>query len=216
MIICEEETNDGSFNLLARLVNTITTALKERSEIPKYLIILLEDDIINYVNYDSFGVTEMFGKIADYLNREIKRTINEFKGKYLPPRARKFTWPQVIWIVPTLNEHYSNNILRKKFGGELTAIVKNQHQAHGFKLKQLWNNLDSTAVTDGVINETGARKLFNALDRTIRYMVFKLQKEGTFSSEPARQGRLPHGECTLPWYRLRNPHLTWNTNSASR
>ena len=81
---------------LVRLQNALSSNLSRRGEIPKYIVVILEDDIINFLNYNDYGVTEMYGKLIDYLSKEFKATVNNFKTQYLPQKTRRSTWPFYI------------------------------------------------------------------------------------------------------------------------
>ena len=192
----KSHTRFDSSNPLARIQNNLIRALANRSEIPKYIVVVLEDDVIKFLNYNDYGVSELYGKTIDYLFRELKNITTSFKNK-LPQKARRITWPFFIWLTPTTHANYSNNALRKKFGHEMDALINgtiNKRQfghsgAAALKLMQLWCCDDVTLTVDGVISERGTEKLWQAVDRTIRYTDWKLEDKSYFSKTSRSQSR---------------------------
>ena len=48
-------------NMVSRLRNTIVTGFKEQTYAPKFVIIVLDDDLVKYVNFPHFGISDALG-----------------------------------------------------------------------------------------------------------------------------------------------------------
>ena len=88
-------------NRIARVINTLIYAMYAKAKLPKMLLIVLEDNIIQFLKYNDYGVTEMFGRVLEFMAKNIRSIIDEFKSK-IPPKAKRVEHPQIIWIVPTI------------------------------------------------------------------------------------------------------------------
>ena len=53
----------NSRSTLGRLRNIIVTALQEYDKFPKYILIILEEDLIHCINFNKSGISEIYGQI---------------------------------------------------------------------------------------------------------------------------------------------------------
>ena len=98
-IFCMNQQSSNMRNILARILNNVITTLNRRKYLPKMIVFLLEDDLIQYLNHNNYGATELFGKVISYLEAQLRDTLYTFKS-LLPTKAKKHNWPQMIWIPP--------------------------------------------------------------------------------------------------------------------
>ena len=176
-------------NVPARIINSLIAALMRKGEIPKYLIIILEDDLIEYLNYNDYGVTEMLGKLVDYMARNIKNIFCDFKA-HLPTKAKRVGWPHIVWLAPTTNNGFNNNTLRKKLSNEIHGVVSQIAGMTCLKLRQVWNIDDFSLTANGKISAKGLQKMWQATDRTIRYADWKTKEAEHHQIQTAR-GLIP-------------------------
>ena len=73
-------------DFMAHLCNTLAGALNEE-RLPKAIVFVLEDDMINYANVNRFGMSLVYGKLLHYLMSEINKLILAQKD-LLPPQAK--------------------------------------------------------------------------------------------------------------------------------
>ena len=52
---CSSRFTDKDPNIARRLLSSVTTALNKFWKLPKYICIVLENDIIDYLEYKNFG-----------------------------------------------------------------------------------------------------------------------------------------------------------------
>ena len=119
---------ESSKNPLVRIQNALLSALRSKIEIPKMLIVILEDDIIRYLNYQGHGVTEMHGKLIDYLSKELRKLITKFKTDFLPTKSKKsyISANRVDHTYPKfgVQQQYAAEEVRGRDGGHPTVPSK--------------------------------------------------------------------------------------------
>ena len=73
----------------------------------------------------------------------------------------------------------------------MEALINSQHTtgAMCLKLRQLWSEVDFNLISDGEINEAGTTRLYQALDRTIRYADWRMHE----AEQPTEVLRVPQG-----------------------
>ena len=175
------EHNTQIKNRVARVHNTLVRAMRTRGTLPKFILLILEDDIINFLNFNDYGVSEMQGRVIEFLVKEINASIESFKG-FLPNKAKKQRYPQLIWLQPSLHKNYYNTGLRKKFGTNMNNIVPIYSNNTVLRLKQFWDSENSNLVCThrSRLSAQGHRTFWQAVDRTMRFADFKLFKEAEF------------------------------------
>ena len=121
-------------NILARLYNCMVSTMHREATVPKMVIMVIESDIIDFLSYDDYGISVMFGKIINNIAKEIKNVAYKFKSKYLQRKTTKPNWPQFIWVIPSTHVNYPNNTLRHKFGAEMEKRLDYHQDSHTFKI----------------------------------------------------------------------------------
>ena len=200
-------------NRIARLHNTVVKAMRTRGILPKFIIFLLEDDIIDYLNYNDYGVSEMYGRIMEYVLREINSSINEFRSM-LPSKAKRENFPQILWLEPTLHKNYRNLSLRKKFCVIISEIVPRYENNMIWRLKKPWDPDSNNHVSSfqNKLTPLGHCLLWQAVDKTARFADFKI-----FNQERARladtdRAYLPSNRENCRFTNSRN----YNTNNNNQ
>ena len=92
-------------NVLNRLVNLLIMAIGEETLLPKAIIIVLNDDIMDELNHYTTGITISIGKMIEWLMNQIHNIITRYKEK-LPSKSRKFKYPTVLWTLIPLHKMY--------------------------------------------------------------------------------------------------------------
>ena len=103
-------TTSSIKNPIARIHNALVAGMQRSATLPKMIIIILEDDILSYLDHNDYGATEMYGKIITYLESEIQKSILNFKS-FMPKKAKRVGCPHFVWIAPSSNSSYANNNL---------------------------------------------------------------------------------------------------------
>ena len=142
--------------------------------LPKWLFVVVEDDMLRNLNlkHDE-GVSITFGKAIDWVMTEHLRAITRFKS-FMPIRAKKYNWPMIAWIIPSLHVNYFNFDMRKKFIRSLRLAADN-HNLAVIPLKQAWDHRDSKnfMVKFQRYTPIGLTCLWTSIDRAIKYADYK-------------------------------------------
>ena len=110
-------------NLLASMLNSLIKFITKNPTLPKYIVVLFDDDVIHWVNYEDYGVTEIYGRLMKWFITQVDRVIKS-QNEYLPQKAKKHHRPYVIWMGASNHKDLADNIQRKKFNDCLASIIK--------------------------------------------------------------------------------------------
>ena len=104
-------------NILSRIRNSLVTVLNEHTMLPKLIVIVVDDDIINQVEDDQetslvFHYERLMSGLCNLLNK----SINCYKDM-LPQKAKRESVPHFVWIAPPTHKYFSddNNKRRNLF-----------------------------------------------------------------------------------------------------
>ena len=183
--------SNSNGNMLARLQNTFASALNQskKCNLPNYVIIVLDDDLITYLNFNKEGAATLMGSWIEWLVKQFKELIAT-RLSQLPPKAKKFT-PFLYWVNTPTHALFSSqrNKLRIKFNLSLESVIRSEKDMRVIKLKEHWNSKDSTLVVKDRITEEGMSAYWNAVDATFQYNMSKreLYIAKSFISEAQQQ-----------------------------
>ena len=164
-------------NALVRIRNSLVKTINDRAELPKFLIFILEDDLIKNLGYNRTGAESGYSRVIDWLITEIKDVIEKAK-QIMPEKALRADYPYILWICPTSHMWYENNHSRKLFSTVLDKAVSEQKGMAALKLRQLWSDTNESLFKDkyAPLTERGIEILWQSIDKTIRYFVLAIQK----------------------------------------
>ena len=163
-------------NAVSRMRNVMANALHERTLLPKFIVIVPDDDIIRYamnINRDAEDkdLISMLRKLLDNIMKQHDRYISTQK-EYLPAKSQKGRiFPQIIWIQPPLHVNFHNNQLHSKFNKCLNEVVKYHANTTSLSLKQIWDQDDTRLYMQESRQFTnlGYNSYWAAVDRTIKF-----------------------------------------------
>ena len=193
------ESTDKPNNRLARIHNTLASAMSRRAMLPKIIVFILEDDIINYLGYNDYGVSEMFGRMLEYLLNEVQKSILRFRSKFLVPKVFKKDWPKVVWLLPSFHNNYTNSTLRRKYSTELAVQVQNRDDNMALRFKQCWSTDNNALVKNNGSNEltpAGIRCFWHAVDRTVKFADHKFSNKRCTSNMQRTTASQSHSRMT--------------------
>ena len=123
-------------------------AINAQALLPKYIIVILEADLIKVANHHSDGISQMLSQWVDWVANEYHRIIVSHKEK-LPTKSRKFKYPQILWIATVHHNYFSSleNNNRKKFNTCLFSIAEMYREVSVLML-HTWDTRDSTLIAD--------------------------------------------------------------------
>ena len=79
---CSSRFSDRNTNAISRLVNSFVQAMNTKFYLPEYVIIMLDNDLIEYVQYKRFGVAALLGSWIEYLAQFFVETLETRDSNY--------------------------------------------------------------------------------------------------------------------------------------
>ena len=220
----------GTENVLIRLRDTLIQAINSEVLLPKAIIFVLDDDLLDAIDHYDFGITIALGKIMEWITNQIHKIIVCYKDK-LPSRARKYKFPSIIWVnIPKHNVYGHYNDFKQKCNIAVSKATNNFKEMSTISLKG-WNDCDLTYFEAGQISKTGLTMYWHGINKSFRDWD-KSQMRSTFSygnhsSPPERIDNFQtssrhtvndkyhwHGSNTN--YARQRPQLKYETNFSWR
>ena len=142
-------------NILCRFNNVVTVAINKQTVLPKAIVFVMENDILNSLNHFKPGISLLIGKSLEWLLNQVHRMITTYKEK-LPSKSRKFKYPAILWCSLPMHEYWSKGKLgefRAKFNFSLKNTVSIFREMDMLNIQ--WNGADTSLFTRGVLNAKG-------------------------------------------------------------
>ena len=122
---CKSRFSSKNTNMLSRIQNAGAEAINKNITLPKYMVIILDNDLINYLNYSNLGISLMYGSWIEWLAKTLNEMIIERK-RQLPRKAVIPDEPFIYWAMLPYHKNLEGpkNICRNKFNKCLEAVMK--------------------------------------------------------------------------------------------
>ena len=173
-------TSKSSNNMrssLGRFINVMASALNAHVKLPKYIIVVMEEDVLRCINFSKPGVSEIYGRDLKWLAEEYHDMIMTCKEN-LPGKARRFHYPQVFWVSLPQHHNFGNNQLQHKFNQCMETVVNLFKEMHLLKIHRHWSYNDFGVTVNGMINETGKMRYWSGIDESIEFWENGKRKSG--------------------------------------
>ena len=124
-------------NMISRMRNCLIGAIRDKKILPKYIVIVLDNDVINYGLHHGVKSSIGFGRLLKWLMCQYNRIVATQK-EYLPTKAKKSTYPSFIWIEPPMHIQFSShdNYIRREFTKALQTQVAYHENMYSLQLKK--------------------------------------------------------------------------------
>ena len=130
-------TNDDDSvvrSVLGRLRNALAIALNENDKLPKYILIVLDTDLMKCIKFSKPGLSELYGSTLKWLFNEFHAAIVTRKNQ-LPAKAKKYMYPQMFVVNVPQHKNFSDNQNRHRFNQCIVFSLYIQGN-EGFKAKK--------------------------------------------------------------------------------
>ena len=163
--------------MISRLQISLARAINKSTYLPEYIIIVLEDDIMEFLEYRNYGVSAMYGTWLDWLVKEFSDLISA-KQKSLPTGARNENDTQMYWATAVYHELFSLNEsqMREKFNNCMETAVKAYDNMRVIKIKEAWDDNNMTAVVNNRITSSGLTQLWKGTDSAFKFNLIKREE----------------------------------------
>ena len=100
---CNSKQSEKDQNIVRRLRNSLAVALTKNWKLPKYIVVILEGDIIDYLNYTNFGISGFYGDLLESVIKGFVAMIKTRKDQ-LPQKSKKATYPFIYWVAAPMHK----------------------------------------------------------------------------------------------------------------
>ena len=208
-------------NIISRMRSMLVGAIRDQKLFPKVIVMVPDMDIVNYLLQRNATSSYVMGKTLYWLMNEFRKIISGYKDQ-LPPKAKKATYPHIIWIQAPCHNSFPKAYkdLRQKFNLCLSKIRKLHLNTSVLELKKIWDPEDSTLVLPGSETLTAKGKVtyWEAVDRTVKYCdTTTLHKEAAKEFKDREQGKMPKNNTNYTQFQrnTENDRYHWHRPSNS-
>ena len=164
-----------SVSTTALVLNLMMTGIK----FYKYLVIILDNDLIEFLDYDEYGMSKIFGEWIKHIADAIDEIIAD-KKKKLPEKACLEGYPLTYWTTLPHHRYFKDGASRFKFNKALESTIKNRRGMRLIRMKEIWD-FDNRNLVDprtGVITFEGLSTYWKSVDAAIKFNITKHEQYG--------------------------------------
>ena len=171
---CSSRFSDANSNLLSRLQITVANAINSSSHLLHYIIIVLDDEIIDYLKFRGQGVASLYGSMLEWIALEMECMIEKRKEQ-LPHKAQDTKFPFLYFAALRLHDNFNagTGYLRNKFNLCLESVMKTKSTMRLIWLKEIWDSKCPNLVINNRITEEGLHVYWRALAAAVRFNINK-------------------------------------------
>ena len=158
-------------NILRRIKNSLAAGLDKEVKLPKFIVMILDSDIFEFIDFDGYGISSMIGDMLESLIKDLIEMIDDHKSK-LPTKCKKEDYPFFYWIALPHHKNFNNNI-RSKFNSTLDTIVKLYSEMRIALIKEHWDFDDDNLVSRNNLTRRGTYQYWKAIDASLKFNIGK-------------------------------------------
>ena len=159
-----------------RILNTFVSAINDVGVLPRFVVFVLNDEIINFTDYSGYGVSTMYGNLLEWLVKKVLSKVEDAK-KQLPSKAVKNDYPQIYWTQALNHKQFGKqNELRNKYNLCLESIIKLYLNMRVLKYKNYWDFNDNNLMLNNAYTATGKGVIWQSLDDALKYNIEKKEE----------------------------------------
>ena len=155
-------------SVLGRLHNALVNALIEDRPLPKYMLVVIDDDILRCVKFNRQGLSMVFGRCIQWLADEMHTMIVQLKEK-LPNKAKKASYPLLFWVALPYHCCFPNNNIQFKFNQSMEKVVPLYENMKILKIRRRWNYVDDSVSPLGSVSPAGHIKYWSGVDEALQF-----------------------------------------------
>ena len=191
---CSSRQCDSNSNTLSRIINTMGEAINKNVKLPKYVVIVIDADLIDFLRYKNYGISSMYGTWVEYLAKEIESMIRT-RLDQLPDKAVREGEPFIYWTALPMHANFAEeNHMRSKFNASLESVIRMYRTMRVMKLKEFWATDDTNLVgsATGRFTDYGFNRYWRSIDSAVRFNIHK--REEFLAKGGQRNKKRAHGE----------------------
>ena len=171
---CSSRFSDKNPNMISRIVNSFAYRINKGGKLPHYIVVVFDDDLIDFLLYEGYGVASMYGL---WIEKLIK-TLNEMckdRQDPMPKKSHRSDYPMIYWMSPPHHANFKNNQTRTKFNACLDVALKAEPNMHTIKMKEVWDYENSDLVYSGTGHMTtqGFGTYWASINAALKYNIIR-------------------------------------------
>ena len=107
---CNSRYSSNNTNLLSRFVNSVISLINANGALPAFLVVVLDNDIVEFLNYNNTGVSALTGKWLEYIVQEVDKALRA-RRKQLPPKLQS-QLTQCYWVDCMQHKNFNDGKVR--------------------------------------------------------------------------------------------------------
>ena len=168
---------------MSRLRNLMVTTIRAQVLLLKLIVIVIDDDLIQFIKDDLSDDTAWsvcYHKLLNNIMTEYDHVIEAHKDN-LQIKSKKWNYPHMIWIMPPFHDNFRNSSQCIILEACMEAVAKFHSNTIALELKKVWNphNMNLFAAESNRFTAAGYTAYWNAVNKTIKYGDTILQKKLT-------------------------------------
>ena len=167
--LCSSRFESNNTNMISRIEGLFAKGLNRMKKLPKYVIIILDDDLIQFLGYDNQGLSGILGSWIECLIKTLDDMVTERKEN-LPKKVLNEDYPMIYWVTCPHHKFYKNNHAHTKFNACLEVAMKLKNNMRVIKMKTWeFENNHLLYESTGAITSYGLNKYWRAVDAAFQY-----------------------------------------------
>ena len=133
---CSSKFSDKNTNPLSRLQICVATAISNKTNLPHYMLLVIDDDLIKYLQFKGPRAPAMYGPWIEWLAKSINDLV-QTRLSQLAPKAVVWTGLQIYWVALPSHRGFDakESEARTKFSLCLESVAKLYSNMRVIKLK---------------------------------------------------------------------------------
>ena len=169
--ICNSKASSNNTSILSRIENEFIAKINEKIKLPAYILVVLDDDFIQYLKYDGYGISECLCQLIKYLAQSLAAACHQQK-KMLPLKAVKEQFPMFYWATLPQHKYFQNRTIRAKFNNCLESVLKLHNNMRQLKMKEIWSYDNPHLVNmNGHVTSYRLSKYWASIDAALEFNV---------------------------------------------
>ena len=172
---CSSRFSDKNENLLSRLQISFATAINNSKWLPDYVVVVLDNDLIDYIGFKNCGATTFYGKCLEWIFESFNKLIIR-KNELLLARAQNINQTQIYWVAAVQHQLFEDidKHAREKFNVCLEMVAKlYDNNTRVIKIRNGWNNKSSDMITYNRLSAQGVNTYWKAIDKSVQFNIEK-------------------------------------------
>ena len=172
---------------IARIKNQFVKAMNEHDKFPKFIIVVLDDDLIQQTKYtDQDTIGSVIKPLIEWLFREVSKLLAIRKDQ-LPKKAIKLNYPKIFWVEAPQHVFFKNNLARRKFNSIVQSTAALYSSMKIIRMKKFWDAENRNLFRGINFTAEGLLRYWESIDNAKEFNENLLEK-----SDKQKYGKQSH------------------------